>query len=122
VTLLSRRAMLGASAGLVGSAAIAPTAALAQAPVQEPVVQPVPAGPPFVIVAQAPVRPDWLAQHTEPILEPDLPIIDPHHHLWDRPSYRYLMPELLADVGRPQHSRDDVRADALDVPRRCAGS
>ena len=22
----------------------------------------------------------------EPILEPDLPIIDPHHHLWDRPA------------------------------------
>ena len=22
----------------------------------------------------------------EPILDPDLPIVDPHHHLWDRPS------------------------------------
>lgn len=27
---------------------------------------------------------DWLAQETpEEVLEPDLPIIDPHHHLWD---------------------------------------
>ena len=27
---------------------------------------------------------DWLAQETpEDVLEPDLPIIDPHHHLWD---------------------------------------
>ena len=26
----------------------------------------------------------WLAkQAPEPILEPDLPIVDPHHHLWD---------------------------------------
>ncbi|MDH3644028.1 MAG: amidohydrolase family protein [Gammaproteobacteria bacterium] len=26
----------------------------------------------------------WLAQETpEPVLEPELPIIDPHHHLWD---------------------------------------
>ena len=32
------------------------------------------------------VRPDWLAQHTEAALEPDLPIVDPHHHLWDRPG------------------------------------
>jgi L-fuconolactonase len=25
--------------------------------------------------------------------------VDPHHHLWDLPGYRYLFPELLADVG-----------------------
>jgi len=35
----------------------------------------------------------------EPALDPDLPIIDPHHHLWDYPSHRYLLPELLADTG-----------------------
>jgi len=40
----------------------------------------------------------WLAQHTEPILEPDLPIIDPHHHLWDRPGSRYRTEELCADL------------------------
>jgi L-fuconolactonase len=34
----------------------------------------------------------------EAILEPDLPICDPHHHLWDFPTSRYLLPELLADV------------------------
>ncbi len=45
------------------------------------------------------VRPDWLAQVTEEILEPDLPIIDPHHHLWhDRPSGRYLVEDLAADL------------------------
>jgi predicted TIM-barrel fold metal-dependent hydrolase len=32
----------------------------------------------------------------EPILE--LPICDPHHHLWDFPASRYLLPELLADL------------------------
>jgi L-fuconolactonase len=27
---------------------------------------------------------DWLVQETpEAVLEPELPIIDPHHHLWD---------------------------------------
>ena len=45
-----------------------------------------------------PVRQAWLDRRTEPILEPDLPIVDPHHHLWDRPSWRYLLDELLADV------------------------
>ncbi len=34
----------------------------------------------------------------EPILEPDLPIIDPHHHLWDRENWRYLHDDLLADT------------------------
>jgi L-fuconolactonase len=46
-----------------------------------------------------PVRQDWLDQRNEPILEPELPIIDPHHHLWDRPGWRYLLDELLADTG-----------------------
>ena len=41
----------------------------------------------------------WLAtQPPEPILEPELPIIDTHHHLWDRDGHRYLLHELLADV------------------------
>ena len=36
----------------------------------------------------------------EVALEPDLPIIDPHHHLWDMQLHgRYLLPELLADLG-----------------------
>jgi predicted TIM-barrel fold metal-dependent hydrolase len=53
----------------------------------------------------------------EAILEPELPIVDPHHHLWDRrisppydspdhpfmtaiePARRYLLDELLADTG-----------------------
>ena len=34
----------------------------------------------------------------EAILEPELPICDPHHHLWDFPNSRYLLPELLADL------------------------
>jgi predicted TIM-barrel fold metal-dependent hydrolase len=35
----------------------------------------------------------------EAIIEPDLPICDPHHHLWDFPGSVYLLPELLADLG-----------------------
>jgi len=35
----------------------------------------------------------------EEILEPDLPICDPHHHLWDFGADRYLLADLLADIG-----------------------
>jgi predicted TIM-barrel fold metal-dependent hydrolase len=44
-------------------------------------------------------REDWLAQVEEAIIEPDRPICDPHHHLWDHPDSRYLLDELLADTG-----------------------
>src|SRR5437660_5537576 len=41
----------------------------------------------------------WLATAPpEPILDPDLPIVDPHHHLWLRGGHPYLLDELLADV------------------------
>ena len=43
----------------------------------------------------------WLARRPpETALEPALPIIDPHHHLWDTPVRGlYFLPELLADIG-----------------------
>ncbi len=45
------------------------------------------------------VRNDWLDTVREDIIEPALPIVDPHHHLWhDRPSGRYLIEELVADL------------------------
>ena len=45
------------------------------------------------------VRPEWLDQRKEEVLEPDLPIIDPHHHLIDRSEHRtYLLPDLLVDL------------------------
>jgi predicted TIM-barrel fold metal-dependent hydrolase len=40
----------------------------------------------------------WLGKLREEILDPGLPIVDPHHHLWDHPGSRYLLDELLADV------------------------
>jgi L-fuconolactonase len=57
-----------------------------------------------------PPRPAWLAKAPpEAVIEPDLPIIDTHHHLWHRqgggtrgeswevPQYRYLIEEFLED-------------------------
>jgi len=80
---------------------------------------------------------------TESILEPDLPIIDPHHHLWDWPpavfadrpgpqhgfetvvrrAVRYLLPEFLADLNTGHNIRATVfvqcgamyRAEAQDA-------
>jgi predicted TIM-barrel fold metal-dependent hydrolase len=46
-----------------------------------------------------PVRDAWLARRVEPVLEPELPIIDPHHHLWERPGWNYMLRDLLADTG-----------------------
>jgi predicted TIM-barrel fold metal-dependent hydrolase len=41
----------------------------------------------------------WLARNPpELILEPDLPIVDTHHHLWDRNGHRYFLHDFLADV------------------------
>ncbi len=45
-----------------------------------------------------PVREFWLSQRNEPVMEPELPIVDPHHHLWDRPTWRYMLSDLLADL------------------------
>lgn len=55
------------------------------------------------------VRPDWLATTPEEALDPAQPIIDPHHHLWDRPGWRYLLDEMLADIA----SGHDIRATVL---------
>lgn len=42
----------------------------------------------------------WIARaRKEQALEPDLPIIDPHHHLWDDDRGPYLLADILADVG-----------------------
>ena len=68
------------------------------------------------------------AAPSEPILEPDLPIVDPHHHLWDRPKAmvaalagsshgfsrviervpRYLLDELNADLNSGHNIRATV--------------
>ncbi len=44
------------------------------------------------------VDPAWLSRHQEPVLDPDQPIVDPHHHLWSREGNVYWLPELLDDL------------------------
>ena len=45
-----------------------------------------------------PPNPEWVAKLSEPALEPDLPIVDPHHHLWQRAGSDYMFHDLLADT------------------------
>jgi L-fuconolactonase len=44
---------------------------------------------------------DWLDRRVEAAIDPALPIVDPHHHLWDGGSRlpQYLTPDLQADTG-----------------------
>src|SRR5262244_792722 len=73
-TIVGRRVFLKGAAALVASAQGAP----AQTANQE-----------------------WLQLTQEAPLEPELPIIDPHHHFWntaDRNPPRYLLADLVADV------------------------
>jgi len=69
-----------------------------------------------------PIRPDWLALHEESALDPALPIVDAHHHLWDYPGRRYLPLDLLADHASGHDIRATVAVEAgamyrADAPR-----
>lgn len=58
--------------------------------------------------------PQFLARHDEPVLDPELPIVDPHHHLWDH-GYRYLFDEFLEDISSGHNIRASVfvQCDAM---------
>jgi predicted TIM-barrel fold metal-dependent hydrolase len=73
--------------------------------------------PPSPPARHLPVRPEWLDKRREPILEPELPIIDPHHHLWDRAHNHYFLPELLADVGSGHNIRATVFLECREMYR-----
>lgn len=45
----------------------------------------------------------WLALRQEAALDPGVPVIDPHHHLWDRGGHTYLPAEFAADVRASGH-------------------
>jgi L-fuconolactonase len=65
---------------------------------------------------------DWLALTQEPTLEPEIPICDPHHHFWDRrpqrlPHQRYLLHELLDDIGSGHNVRSTVFIECRSMYR-----
>jgi L-fuconolactonase len=62
-------------------------------------------------------REDWLALTCEAAIEPDLPICDPHHHLWDHPGSRYLVDEFCADLGGGHRVEKTVFVECLQFYR-----
>jgi predicted TIM-barrel fold metal-dependent hydrolase len=49
-------------------------------------------------IERAEPRQSWLALHNEAVIEPDLAIIDPHHHVSDAHWGGYLADDLLQDL------------------------
>ncbi|MBV9840985.1 MAG: amidohydrolase family protein [Sphingomonadaceae bacterium] len=67
-------------------------------------------------IARRDARNQWLAQTIEAIIEPDLPIIDPHHHLWPGLGHYqdglYELDEIAADVASGHNIVATVYIDA----------
>lgn len=66
----------------------------------------------------APGNETWLQLTTEETIDPNLPICDPHHHLWDRPEDRYLLEELLRDTGSGHNIVSTVFIDCRSMYRQ----
>src|SRR5271156_634685 len=62
-------------------------------------------------------RPDWLALHKEDIGDPERPIVDPHHHLGDRGGQRYLIEEMVDDIGSGHNIVATVYVDCRSMYR-----
>jgi L-fuconolactonase len=60
-----------------------------------------------------PVRSEWLASGTEAALEPAMPIIDAHHHFYERPGWTYLLNEYLQDAQSGHNVKASVYMQAL---------
>jgi predicted TIM-barrel fold metal-dependent hydrolase len=62
-------------------------------------------------------REDWLALHSEAIIEPARTIVDPHHHLWHRGGQRYLIEEMAADIASGHNITATVYVDCRSMYR-----
>ncbi len=63
-------------------------------------------------------REAWLMLTIEDPMDPELPICDPHHHLWDHPNDRYLLEELLQDTGGGHHIVQTVAVECGSMYRK----
>lgn len=106
---MNRRAFVGA----LGKAGAAGGLAMVAATRSRLLAQ----GPPGLLGGAA-VRSEWLDRVKEPIIEPEVPIIDPHHHLWIRPGSRYLVDELLADLNSGHNIVATVYVQARSMYRQ----
>jgi predicted TIM-barrel fold metal-dependent hydrolase len=68
-------------------------------------------------VLYADPRPHWLALHREEVIDPRRPIVDPHHHLWDRGGQRYLIEEISEDIASGHNIIATVYVEARSMYR-----
>jgi predicted TIM-barrel fold metal-dependent hydrolase len=100
---MRRRQLLRAAAATIALPAVAATQALAneKASSMKPSSN------------YLPVRSEWLAAGTEPALERELPIVDAHHHFYERPGWTYLLDEYLQDAQSGHNITASVYMQAL---------
>lgn len=55
--------------------------------------------------------------HVEDIIDPDYPILDAHHHLWHRPTLKYLFEEFISDIGTGHNIVGTVFIDSQTMYR-----
>ena len=67
------------------------------------------------VIAPDPV---WAAKVKEEALEPALPIVDPHHHLWQRAGNDYMFHDLLADTQTGHNIVGTVFVDCHSMYRK----
>ena len=60
---------------------------------------------------------NWLDLTQEQTLDPERPICDPHHHLWDHPGHRYLLHELQQDLKSGHNIESTVFVECMSMYR-----
>ena len=62
-------------------------------------------------------REDWLALYSEEVIDPARPIVDPHHHLWDRGGLRYMIEDIALDIASGHNIIATVYVEARSMYR-----
>ena len=63
---------------------------------------------------------EWLSRQTEVAIEPELEIVDAHHHFWDRGGSTYLAEQLANDVTSGHHVTQTVFVECMSKYDRAA--
>jgi len=61
---------------------------------------------------------NWLSLVEEDALDPELPIIDPHHHFWDHPDSRYVAEDYLKDTASGHNIVQSLFVECLSMYRK----
>ena len=60
----------------------------------------------------------WLKLMQEEPIEPEMPICDPHHHLWGLPRGRYFLEEMLEDISGGHNIINTVFVECASMYRK----